>query len=531
MYTQNNMEDPIIMDMLNCRPPGESLPEGYGSIFVGACSNIADKNLKPFPHQLAEEIRFGDRYRHYDWVPRLGKTFVTYCNFYTLHKMGACRFLFIVCPAQLQDNWAKIQSYKMRFNDTQFRAETWKDLKSDVKREGFTLVARNKKDVAMILSVSYESLEKCYGYVLELLELMPDAMIVADESHRISNPESRAATVCLGGQLMMNKGERKIFESLSHKFKYTRTLSGTSNTERSSQLWSQFEFHEEGLTGLSYRDFCRRYESVCPFSGHIVRDNTEDLGRSMAPFSTVLTKDKVAGLPENVYESMIVKLSDEQKRAISDVSSTACADVDGATLTMARLRTYVGKHQQISSGFLIGKGWDEKPTIKYFPQSDKLDTLIKLVESSEDRVIIWCWFRAEEEMVRSALSLAGIDYEWYNGSRKHKDEVFKKFRPESPADGPKVLLGQHARMGEGLDLAGAKHSIHVSYPFSARILIQANERIVMLNSTPGLVTYLVGCSSESYILRRHEEKKRGQDEVLDAAKEWIEVFGASPRSG
>lgn len=513
------------MDMLRCTPPPESTPEGYGSLFVGACSNIADKKLQPFPHQLAEEVRFGDRYRHYDWVPRLGKTFVTYCNFYTLHKMGACRFLFIVCPAQLQDNWAKIQSYKMRFTDTKFRADTWKDLKSDVKREGFTMVARNKKDVAMILSVSYESLEKCYDYVLELLELMPDAMIVADESHRISNPDSRAATVCLGGRLMMSKEEEKLFEDLSHKFKYTRTLSGTSNTERSSQLWSQFEFHEEGLTGLSYKKFCQRYECVCPFSGQIVRQRTEELGKLMAPFSTVLTKEDVKGLPENVYESMSVGLSEEQKRVILEITENARAELGGSTLTIGKLWTYVGKHQQISSGFLIGRGWDDKPTIKYFPDSDKIDTLIKLVEASEDRVIIWCWFRAEEEIVRSALSLAGIDYEWYHGSRANKEEVYSKFRPDSPSDGPKVLLGQHARMCEGLDLAGAKHSIHVSYPFSARILLQANERIVVLNGAPGLVTYLVGCASEKYILKRHEEKKAGQDEVLDAAKEWIEVFG------
>lgn len=525
MSTQNREEGPVIMDMLRCTPPSGSVPEGYGSIFVGACSKIADKSLQPFPHQLAEEIRFGDRYRHYDWVPRLGKTFVTYCNFYTLHRMGACRFLFIVCPAQLQDNWAKIQSYKMRFTDTEFRAETWKDLKSDIKREGFTMVARKKKNVAMILSVSYESLEKSYDYVLELLELMPDSMIVADESHRISNPESRAATVCLGGRLMMNKEEEKIFESLSYKFKYTRTLSGTSNTERSSQLWSQFEFHEEGLSGFNYRKFCHRYESVCPFSGHIVRNRTDELGKVMSCFSTVLTKEDVNGLPENVYESMSVKLSDEQKRVMNEITENSRAELGGSTLTIGKLWTYVGKHQQISSGFLIGKGWDDKPTIKYFPHSDKIDTLIKLVEESEDPVIIWCYFKAEEEMVRSALSLAGIDYEWYKGSRTKKDEVYSKFRPDAPSDGPKVLLGQHARMCEGLDLARAKRSIHVSYPFPARILIQANERIVVLNGTPGLVTYLVGCASEKYILKRHEDKKKGQDEVLDAAKEWIELFG------
>jgi hypothetical protein len=180
------------------------------------------------------------------------------------------------------------------------------------------------------------------------------------------------------------------------------------------------------------------------------------------------------------------------------------------------MRSYHGKFQQISSGFLI----DKDGVVHYFKSSPKLEKLIELIEISDGPVIVWAWYRAEEEMIRSALSLAGIDYLHYSGGKPEREKAYAAFRPGAPEDGPKVLIGQHARMSEGLDLGRAGGSIHTSVPFSAVKLLQANERTIQTGGDAALIQYLTCAPIDAYILKRHEEKAEDSASVM-SPKEFL----------
>lgn len=398
------------------------------------------------------------------WEMRLGKTFVAVTLASAYHQAGDIEKVVVVGLNSLKQTWNR-EFASWGTSATQILALDAGKKISFPQQRGRPL---------QVVVVGVESLSAGGAYK-KVCEWVAGSryMVIVDESSRIKNfkAERTKRVVQLGKDAV-----RRLI------------LTGTPITQGMQDLYSQFDFLGPDILGFnsfySFRNrFCvmeeirtRSGQSFTKIAGY---QNTNELLTMVQNYAHRLrVSDVVADLPDRVYEERWVTPSPQQKKAYSDLKKDMRVAMDDKELTVENILERMTRFQQIAGGFLPLYDEEGNPveTLALTP-NPKVDELKSILEDlpNDEKVIIWCRFRAEIAIVARTIAAMdiGLVVEYHGGIPKEvRDDNEREFQ----SGNARFFVGNQATAGMGLELSAAGVVIYYSNSFSYEDRVQSEAR-------------------------------------------------------
>lgn len=209
-----------------------------------------------------------------------------------------------------------------------------------------------------------------------------------DESQRIKN--SRANRTGVMYEIGKNCRKRNI-------------MTGTEITKGIEDLYAQYAFLDPAIIGYtSYYSFRNRYCKMGGFENKqiIGYQNQDELTEALKPHTHVVVNP--IDLPPMTPEKRVIKPTAEQKQLIRELKNQMEVEMAGNKLSIDNVLTYMTRGAQILGGFFPT---DDKRIIQ-LPNNPLLEELESFVESTSHKIVVFCRFIAETNMVEAALNKA-----------------------------------------------------------------------------------------------------------------------------
>ena len=323
------------------------------------------------------------------------------------------------------------------------------------------LVEALKADESSIYTAivcSYETLQRSW----EAIRLLCPDLCVLDESHWIKSHRTK---------------RWKKAEELRDLCAQRCDLTGTPHTGKVWDLFTQFEFLGEGLSGFTNIKAFKSYygKFIIPegsrFEKLVDYQNLPLLQERLSRLALNLSKEEaLPDLPRKYYDIIDVPMSEEQYKYYKQLQEMLAIEIEAEMansenkqLTASHVLTKLLRLSQITSGYLV---WDKqfnedgqcvnadklKERIKVNP---KLNTLIEVLQDKgpKDKTIVYTNWVEGIAMISDALTAHDIKHVVYYGGTNEKDrEIAETSYNNDPT--VKVFLGNPAACKEGMDLHG-----------------------------------------------------------------------------
>lgn len=370
---------------------------------------LPDKYLPavaPFNHQR-EAVEAGWDREGFAYLLEmgLGKSRVTIDNFCLLYMMDMVDALLVVAPKSVYTNWTR----ESRENPGEVQKWIWPQVTGT--RTHAYMAGRKRQDASQraaildhvspgprILSMNIEALSsttEAYEFAREFLH-SHRVMMVIDESTVIKNPTAVRTKKCI---------------DLARLAKYRRILTGSPSTGSLADLWSQFEFLGPGRSMLGQRLFSLFRARYCvlkemilpgrtvPIKVEVGSQNVEELAEIVAQHSFRRRKEQCLDLPEKVYMRREVELTEEQKKAYTELRRHAMTVIrDGGEVTTQIVMTQLMRMHQVVCGHIKT---DDGRLIQL--DSNRLRELEQIVGETDESIVIWAMYRPDAELIAATL--------------------------------------------------------------------------------------------------------------------------------
>lgn len=393
----------------------------------------------------------------------------------------------ILCPKQVRKNWEREFE---RFSVVPGKVASIRGGQLKRQRELIDTI-RDEKDCcwgAAIMSI--DSLSNSW----ESIRRIPFDLVVIDESHFIKGGRTNRAQYCHKMAAMPNVKQRCI-------------LTGTPIANSVMDLWAQFEFLGEGLSGFhkfkNFKAFHGQYKKVGKGQSSIQKlvgiKGVPLLQERLSRLSFMVTKKEAnLGLPDKVYDLYETEMTPQQKVIYESLATKLMAEIeegladDNSKVTVDHILTKLLRLAQVCSGFVKP---DDGELMTIPGGNPKLDAVVEMLRDTEredptSKTIIWACFIADQKAISERLEAEGIKYTgWHSclkngtGSPEKASDVFN-LEPDC-----KVIIGNPASGAEGLNLLGydfaskvpeldtsCNHEIFFSCNWSAVKRSQAEDR-------------------------------------------------------
>lgn len=340
---------------------------------------------------------------------------------------------------------------------------------------------------------NYESFRKYKGKASKITKSYD--MVIADESHRIKNP---------------NSIQSKQTYFISRYSKYRLALSGTPKGNSDFDFFAQYRFINDQIFGPRVKSHKEEYFDPCGWMGHDLKlkENMKDkFYKLVNDYSFRITKEEALDLPELVETKILVELDRKTRKIYDKLKNDRFINLQNKTIETDLAVTLVTKLQQLTCGFLYDK---DREAIK-IGDCNKLKYLKELIEDhSSEKIIIFCKYTHEINLIRNHLKHCRILC--YSGESDDSDWL--KFIKTDNYD---ILVSQIKKGGTGLNLQCASTVIFFSLSYSYIDLSQAKDRVYRNGQKNKVsVYYLIGKDTiEESIYRVLQGKKSGAKEILD----------------
>ena len=249
--------------------------------------------------------------------------------------------------------------------------------------------------------------------------------------------------------------------------------------------------------------------------------NLEELEYKIKNFSFRVRKSECMDLPPKQYVQRYIELTDEQKKAYSELKHQAMTLVQDETISFTNKLTEILKLQQVTCGFIK----TDEGEIVPFKNNPKLKELLNTIEETEDKCIIWANYVHNIEEIKkklrsvygeeSVVSIYGKD------SVDVRSEAVKRFQSD---DRCRFLVGNPVVGGYGLTLTAAKYVIYYSNNYNLEVRQQSEDRAHRHGQT-STVTYvdlLVRGSIDEMVLASLEGKIKISAKTLgEEVQKWL----------
>lgn len=216
-------------------------------------------------------------------------------------------------------------------------------------------------------------------------------------------------------------------------------------------------------------------------------------------------------LPPITYNDRHCDMSEDQRAMFLAMKERMKHEAEDGTITAANAAVKIIKLQQICCG--VVKDDDENPV--FVNAKPRLDLLLELVQSTNNKVIIFVPFIHAMHLVQKHLEKHGISTALVNGkvSSNERSEIFTAFqnRPD-----PVALVAHPAVTAHGLTLTAADTIIWYAPIYSLEYYEQANARIERKGQKNAMSVYHMMCHPfEAAIYAVLKKKGSVQSALLD----------------
>jgi hypothetical protein len=333
-------------------------------------------------------------------------------------------------------------------------------------------------------------------------------MVVVDESDSIKNASSRRS-----------KALRKLCDQ--YGVRYRSIMTGTPIAKDLTDEWAQFLFLNPAIIGHKYKTaFQAEYCRMGGFENRSVvgHRNVEKFKSITGPYIFRATKSQL-NLPEKVYDEIVFDMSDEQRRIIRDLKESFLAELSGGgTMSVANAAAMMVRIQQVSCGYSV----TEEGEIIDLASNPRLDALLRLRASVAGKMIIWCRFNRDIELLKARLGSSAVTY--YGATTSDGRTEAKDRFINDPSVTEFVANPQAA--GKGVD--GLQHvcsvAAYYSNSFNAIDRWQSEDRIHRIGQAETATYFdLIARGTVDRPIMTNLKKKKGLSEmVLDDIKSIVE---------
>lgn len=304
--------------------------------------------------------------------------------------------------------------------------------------------------------VSYESFIRMWNQ----LRLVEWDLAVLDEGHYIKSQHTKRYKFAL--KLRQCSRQRML-------------LTGTPITNTPLDLYTQFEFLGEGMSGFhtwkAFREFYGVYKPTGEGYERLVGcQNMPFMQERLARLSFIIRKEEaLPDLPDKVYDVYEVEMTARQREIYERVAAELVAEIESdlarsenRAITVTNILTKLLRLAQITSGFVT---YDAQVTddgelispkeIERLDPNPKLEALVDLLKEKgpKQKTLVWaCWVQ-DIRSVAARLRVEGIDCVTFYGGTKEADrvEAERRFNYDPKCQ---VFIGNPTAGGVGLNLLG-----------------------------------------------------------------------------
>lgn len=358
----------------------------------------------------------------------------------------------IVCPKNVRTNW---RNEFIKFATTDGKLIVLQGGKLErVKQLIEAFVDTDDKSRWTVVICSYESVSTTW----DAIKMCRWNLGVLDESHFIKSTYTKRYAQMI---------------ELRDRCDQRMCLTGTPVTQGPFDLYAQFEFLGEGLSGFrtfsAFRSFYGVYiKNVDGCVTLVGLQNVPLLKERIARLAFVIKKSEaLPHLPDKVYDVIDVEMNKEQKKTYCHVAEFLLAeienDLEGAgakkQIVVRNALTKLLRLAQITSGFVITQNINidklGPKLVHHFDPNPKMEELVEILKSKDhtEKTIVWsCWV-SNIKLIRARLEYERIGCVTYFGQTSDKDRAIAEDRFASDPN-CKVLIGNPAAGGTGLNLLG-----------------------------------------------------------------------------
>jgi SNF2 family DNA or RNA helicase len=391
----------------------------------------------------------------------------------------------VIAPKGVYDNWyqkeipihlpERIERRMVRWQPNFTKKFTEEIKRLAVREEG-------DEDVLHILVMNVEALstKKGAASALRYLEINPDNMVIVDESTTIKNRTAQRT---------------KNVIDLGRAAKYRRILTGSPITKSPMDLFSQCAFLSGKALGFSnYYAFQSRYAVLQrrtmghrSFQKLVGYRRLDELSEKLETFSARILKRDCLDLPDKIYMSRVVELSDEQVSVYNQMKELALAQVQSGELaTTASILTQLMRLQQIVCGHLRTDDGEIREL-----KNSRLSALMEILEEVQGKAIIWATWTHDIQAIAAALRdrFGKESVATYYGETPQEDrqEIVNRFQQED--SDLRFFVGQPKTGGYGITLTAADTMVYYSNSYDLEIRLQSEDRAHRIGQTKS-VTYI-----------------------------------------
>lgn len=433
-----------------------------------------------------------------------GKTLAAIATMGAAYQMGAIKKVLIVAPTSVCSVWPKeFDEYAdFKYNVAVLLGEKQKRLATLRSLDAFPFKALR------VAVINYESTWRD-GIFEALMDWKPD-MVIADESQRIKEPTAK---------------QSKAMHRLGDIAKYKLMLSGTPIQNNAIDLFSQYRFLDPSVFGTNYYAFRNRYAIMGGFDRRQIV-GYKDLDKLIQKEHSIayrVTKDEALDLPEQTFLTQYIPLEGAAKNLYDRIRRDSFAELEnGGQITAPTVLTKLLRLQQFTGGFIQADD-SARPEFVFRGKIDALaDILDDYVIDAGKKLVIFCRFRPEIDLISSTLEKRRIKYAAIYGDIKIEDRgpIVEDFQtnPET-----KVFLAQIDTAGLGITLTAADTCVYYSENFNYAAYSQSLARIHRIGQR-NACTYIhlvVEKSVDETILKALAKKEDLAKTVVD---DWRQYF-------
>ena len=474
---------------------------------------LFEHGLPPMRHQ--KEVFELSRDREYYaiwWEMGTGKSLLLLDTIKWLYLSQELDGVIIVSDKGAYLNWPIVEIPKC-LRGIKYRVVTYQsNMRSD---EYQKLVQQQtvEEDCLDILIMNVESFsgDKANTYAEKFIDVH-NTMLAIDESTSISSIKS---------------ARTKNLLKLASTCCYRRILTGTPITHSPLNLYSQCEFLRPMLLGhrtfVGYRNEyaimktmtfgSRSFQTIAGYR------HLDKLARKIEPFSSRVLKKDCLDLPDKVYEQVFVEQTTEQRKLYDDLKTYALSQFDRGLLSVTSAITMVNKLHQINCGHVkLDDG-----TVIDIP-NNRIPILLDLLASIDGKVLIWCAFQRDVELIIQALeALPGTYYPVHYYGKTTEQERSMALESLQNDDNCRWFVGTAATGGKGLTLTVSHNTVYYSNSDSGEDRWQSEDRNHRKGQTNKVTYYdLITLNTvDEKILARLKHKKDIARVVLDEFRDML----------
>ena len=472
---------------------------------------------KPYAHQIkALDMSWKKVNYAYFMEMGTGKSKVLLDNIAMLYDKGAINSALIVAPKSVYRNWEKLEIPIHLPDHIETFIGVWQAATTKKQQEIIENCLIPQERLKIVL-MNVEALSTKKGAMFADKFLKCNKVLFAiDESTTIKNHKAKRTKTVL---------------ALSEHAKCRRILTGMPVTKNPMDLFTQCNFLDPDLLGYSsFYAFQGRYADTIRRKGaggfheynHIIGyRNLDELEKTLKKFSYRVLKQDCLDLPDKIYTTRVIQLTEQQKKLYLQMKRFALAELKGRTMTSFNVLTQVMRLHQIICGFMKT---DEGRIIDV--ENTRVQELLNVLDETEGKAIIWCTYRHNilslKDILKEKYGELSTDTLFGDTPDKKRMTLVERFQDkESPF---RFLVGNPQTGGRGITLTAANTVIYYSNGYDLEIRLQSEDRAHRIGQTNKVlyVDIVAEKTVDEKIIKALKSKINIAKEIMgEELKSWI----------